>query len=797
MTKRKWLALAAATATLAGLTGAAAVTSAHAAVVVPAGPAEQTSCPDPGVLAGSHPTQVGLFQKAIADALPCAFASTAWEPAGSRHLVVYLAPLNAHTRSVAQGIIDKTKLDGVLDVTLKGAVQSYARAKAQGEAIAKRFGTKVIADLSADGRVTVHSNGVGDADVVAASHIQGYQADPSIDHQADTTVRKVNGGKQVDWSSIDSAYTTPGSLVGAYDVGSCDKWYSSGNFGVPSGTLRGCGGAYSSDYLPPLSGSGPNMYAYADYGAGASLFSSASGSTTWLGNQNLGVYGDTNSMEGVGTIAGSYVSDAVDMSSAWTVSGWFEFPHISAADTSTTNTVSSSDHTITNCGTGGLICPLWGSEKDDGNYAVLGLWKWGSTDYGLQMFVEEPKAGCGSSGYFISYTTAWCGMGAPAHPIDLAQDSYHNIRGYFITTSYDGGQNIDIYVNGVWQNPLGTSGCTGPGTGCHSEVLPSGITLPAQGGPGDSYTDISFGTALVNADPFVDADLWMSHLSIFSADLTPSEVQDIYAAEAKGTSACTTTNFSDQWWLLGGSPGIVSGAYAPLCESHDVAGTGLSTWTSGGSLIDNCTEGWALADGTTGAIYRETAGHCVTDNTSKNAPWKASSGATTVSCYWCPGYQQPAPSGYSSGDYPADLVLTDNHTWDSTSNAYAGYLYNGSSIVGVAHDEPSPLTLGTSIYKFGVNSGYSAGTISSLAAWWTDPGTGNRILTTASTDLNPGLIGGDSGGPVWTYDAGDGKVSAVGTNEGLEQSGSTQTNYFNDEAQMEQWTGLSLVTCGC
>ena len=78
-----------------GVSTLAATSAAHASAPS-AGPAEQTSCPDPGVLAGSHPTQVGLLQKAIADALPCAFTSTAWEPAGSNNLVVYLTPLNAH-----------------------------------------------------------------------------------------------------------------------------------------------------------------------------------------------------------------------------------------------------------------------------------------------------------------------------------------------------------------------------------------------------------------------------------------------------------------------------------------------------------------------------------------------------------------------------------------------------------------------------------------------------------------------------------------------------------------------------
>ena len=165
-----------------GSTGCASIAAAGRAAHRTTG--EETSCPDPGVLAGSHPTQVGLLQKEIADALPCAFTSTAWEPPGSTNLVVYLTPLNDHTRSVAQAIVDKTRLDGIAGVTLKQGAQSFSRAEEQSGAIERSIPRKVEAQVSVDryGVVTVemHGHPVSDASIAAASHVPGYQAEPVI-----------------------------------------------------------------------------------------------------------------------------------------------------------------------------------------------------------------------------------------------------------------------------------------------------------------------------------------------------------------------------------------------------------------------------------------------------------------------------------------------------------------------------------------------------------------------------------------------------------------------------------------
>jgi hypothetical protein len=102
---------------------------------------EETTCPDPGVFAGSNPDAVGLLQKQIADALPCAFTSTAYEPAGSRNLVIYLTPLSTHTRTVAQAIVDASPVSKILPVSLKQGAQSSSRAEEQSAAISRSIPT--------------------------------------------------------------------------------------------------------------------------------------------------------------------------------------------------------------------------------------------------------------------------------------------------------------------------------------------------------------------------------------------------------------------------------------------------------------------------------------------------------------------------------------------------------------------------------------------------------------------------------------------------------------------------------
>ena len=150
----------------------------------PSLPPEQRSCPPVGV-SGDKSDPVGYLQKQIYDALPCAFTSTAYEPAGSGNLVMYLAPLDAHTRSVAKAVIDASPLRG--GVKLKNAKQSYSRADEQISALLGRFGDRVgPVWMNVDGTVsvTVVNDDPSDYDIIAASHVPGYQADPIIDHES-------------------------------------------------------------------------------------------------------------------------------------------------------------------------------------------------------------------------------------------------------------------------------------------------------------------------------------------------------------------------------------------------------------------------------------------------------------------------------------------------------------------------------------------------------------------------------------------------------------------------------------
>jgi len=147
---------------------------------------EETTCDDPGAILGSHPTAEGIFQTDLIHALPCAFSSTAWEPAGSQNLVVYLAPLNAHTRSVAEAIIAKDPVPGLASITLKQGEQSFSRGEEQQSAISRTIprGTQFESSLDRYGVVTVEIYGhpVSDTSIIAASHVPGYQAEPVIVH---------------------------------------------------------------------------------------------------------------------------------------------------------------------------------------------------------------------------------------------------------------------------------------------------------------------------------------------------------------------------------------------------------------------------------------------------------------------------------------------------------------------------------------------------------------------------------------------------------------------------------------
>jgi hypothetical protein len=148
--------------------------------------AEETTCNDPGAILGSHPTAEGVLQTDLIHALPCAFSSTAWEPAGSTNFVVYLAPLNEHTRSVAEAIIAKDPVPGLASITLKQGAQSYSRGQEQMAAILTIIPPHARAPISLDryGVVTVEIYGhpVSDASIIAASHVPGYQAEPLIVH---------------------------------------------------------------------------------------------------------------------------------------------------------------------------------------------------------------------------------------------------------------------------------------------------------------------------------------------------------------------------------------------------------------------------------------------------------------------------------------------------------------------------------------------------------------------------------------------------------------------------------------
>jgi hypothetical protein len=132
-------------------------------------------------LAGPNSDSVGILQAQIADALPCAFTSTAWE----NGLVIYLAPLNAHTRRVAQAVIDASPI-GYEVSSLKQGMQSWSRAREQQGAIGGVIPRHAKYESSIDryGVVTVEIYGhpVSDAAIIAASHVPGYQAEPVIVH---------------------------------------------------------------------------------------------------------------------------------------------------------------------------------------------------------------------------------------------------------------------------------------------------------------------------------------------------------------------------------------------------------------------------------------------------------------------------------------------------------------------------------------------------------------------------------------------------------------------------------------
>jgi hypothetical protein len=143
---------------------------------------EQTTCPKFGDEVSVN-DPVGLLQKQIADALPCAF-DTAYEPVGSKDLVIYLAPLNGHTKTVAEAIIARSPVSHDLTVSLEGT-QSFARASEEADVLGRKFGSKLEVSIGYGGALTliVHNpNAVAPESIVATLHSLGYQGTPRIEY---------------------------------------------------------------------------------------------------------------------------------------------------------------------------------------------------------------------------------------------------------------------------------------------------------------------------------------------------------------------------------------------------------------------------------------------------------------------------------------------------------------------------------------------------------------------------------------------------------------------------------------
>jgi hypothetical protein len=105
----------------------------------------------------------GRLMTEIEMALPCNFSGSAVVPAGSYHYVVYLAPLNVHTRAVFESILarnpDVTSVPGV-SFTVAAGKQSFAEGDAESGQLASKSKSKCLGyGVNADGSVTISPTG--------------------------------------------------------------------------------------------------------------------------------------------------------------------------------------------------------------------------------------------------------------------------------------------------------------------------------------------------------------------------------------------------------------------------------------------------------------------------------------------------------------------------------------------------------------------------------------------------------------------------------------------------------------
>jgi hypothetical protein len=96
-------------------------------------------------------------------ALPCNFSGSAVVPAGSAHYVIYLAPLNAHTRAVFESVLarntDVTSVPG-LSFTVSAGKQSFAEGDAESSQLESRSKSRCLGyGVNADGSVTISPGG--------------------------------------------------------------------------------------------------------------------------------------------------------------------------------------------------------------------------------------------------------------------------------------------------------------------------------------------------------------------------------------------------------------------------------------------------------------------------------------------------------------------------------------------------------------------------------------------------------------------------------------------------------------
>jgi hypothetical protein len=239
------IAAGAMVATMTGIFAAGgSAAPAHAAPSPPNALVEQTTCPDPGVLAGPDSAPEAILQKQVADALPCAFTGTALEPAGSKNLVIYVFPLNTHTQAVVQSLIDRSPVASIPGVTvqIKQGVQSFSRAEEQISAVLTALDPhNVQGAVEVDGSVTfsIKDNRVPDNAVISSSHVAGYQAEPHITHisgdPVSVTVNCTNPGGQTEpkCANPDSAgnWVEVWAANGSHGNFGTEGWWNDSAFG--------------------------------------------------------------------------------------------------------------------------------------------------------------------------------------------------------------------------------------------------------------------------------------------------------------------------------------------------------------------------------------------------------------------------------------------------------------------------------------------------------------------------------------------------------------------------------------